>query len=122
MPLGILGFGLALLLYSMQLGSFTTSGYDLQRLHSERDEWRQRNEQLDLELAKVQSLAWIEVEAVQRLGMQKASHVTYLEVRRAGPGGERDGDGRAEHRTGALGVRRRAGAVARPAGAARAAY
>lgn len=79
-PLGILGFGLALLLYSMQLGSFTTSGYDLQRLHAERDEWRQRNEQLDLELAKVQSLAWIEVEAVQRLGMQKASHVTYLEV------------------------------------------
>jgi hypothetical protein len=79
-PLGILGFGLALLLYSMQLGSFTTSGYDLQRLQGERDEWRQRNDQLELELAKVQSLAWIEVEAVQRLGMQKASHVTYLEV------------------------------------------
>jgi hypothetical protein len=79
-PLGILGFGLALLLYSMQLGSVTTSGYDLQRLQSERDEWRQRNEQLDLELAKVQSLAWIEVEAVQRLGMQKAPYVTYLEV------------------------------------------
>lgn len=79
-PLGILGFGLALLLFSMQVGSFTTSGYDLQRLQAERDEWRQRNEQLDLELAKVQSLAWIEVEAAQRLGMQKASHVTYLEV------------------------------------------
>jgi hypothetical protein len=83
-PLGILGSGLALLLYSMQLGSLTTSGYDLQRLQSERDEWRQRNEQLDLELAKVQSLAWIEVEAVKRLGMQKAVHVTYLEV---APGG-----------------------------------
>jgi hypothetical protein len=79
-PLGILGSGLALLLYSMQLGSLTTSGYDLQRLQSERDEWRQRNEQLELELAKVQSLAWIEVEAVKRLGMQKAQHVTYLEV------------------------------------------
>ncbi|HZS02082.1 MAG TPA: hypothetical protein VFE37_25415 [Chloroflexota bacterium] len=79
-PLGILGSGLALLLYSMQLGSLTTSGYDLQRLHGERDEWRQRNEQLELELAKVQSLAWIEVEAVNRLGMQKAQHVTYLEV------------------------------------------
>jgi hypothetical protein len=79
-PLVILGLGLALLLYSMQLGSLTTSGYDLQRLQSERDEWRQRNEQLDLELAKVQSLAWIEVEAAKRLGMQKAPHVTYLDV------------------------------------------
>ena len=79
-PLVILVVGLTLLLYSMQLGSVTTSGYDLQRLQAERDEWRQRNQQLELELAKVQSLAWIEVEAVQRLGMQKAGHVTYLEI------------------------------------------
>src|SRR3954468_8886219 len=79
-PLVILGLGLALLLYSMQLGSLTTSGYDLQRLQSERDEWRQRNEQLDLEWAKVQSLAWIKVEAAKRLGMAKAPHVTYLET------------------------------------------
>ena len=79
-PLVILVVGLVLLLYSMQLGSVTTSGYDLQRLHAERNEWRQRNEQLELELAKVQSLAWIEIEAVQRLGMQKAGQVTYLEV------------------------------------------
>ena len=79
-PLVILVTRLVLLLYSMQLGSMTTSGYDLQRLQAERNEWRQRNEQLQLELAKVQSLAWIEVEAVRRLGMQKASRVTYLEV------------------------------------------
>src|SRR5262249_55783522 len=75
-PLVILVTGLVLLLYSMQLGSMTTSGYDLQRLQSERNEWRQRNEQLQLELAKVQSLAWIEVEAVRRLGMEKADRVT----------------------------------------------
>ena len=43
-------------------------------------EWRQRNEQLQLELAKVQSLAWIEVEAARRLGMEKADRVTFLEV------------------------------------------
>ena len=79
-PLVILVVGLVLLLYSMQLGSVTTSGYDLQRLQAEQKEWRQRNEQLQLELAKVQSLAWIEVEAVRRLGMQKAAQVTYLEV------------------------------------------
>ena len=79
-PLVILVVGLVLLLYSMQLGSVTTSGYDLQRLQAEQKEWRQRNEQLQLELAKVQSLAWIEVEAVRRLGMQKAGAVTYLEV------------------------------------------
>src|SRR5262245_50142683 len=64
----------------MQLGGVTTSGYDLQRLQAERNEWRQRNEQLELELAKVQSIAWIEVEAVRRLGMQKAGRVAYLEV------------------------------------------
>jgi hypothetical protein len=79
-PLVILVAGLVLLLYSMQLGGVTTSGYDLQRLQAERNEWRQRNEQLELELAKVQSIAWIEVEAVRRLGMQKASRVAYLEV------------------------------------------
>jgi hypothetical protein len=79
-PLVILIVGLVLLLYSMQLGSVTTSGYDLQRLQAERAEWRQRNEQLELELAKVQSLAWIEVEAMGRLGMQKADRVTYLEM------------------------------------------
>jgi hypothetical protein len=79
-PLVILVGGLVLLLYSMQLGGVTTSGYDLQRLQAERNEWRQRNEQLELELAKVQSIAWIEVEAVRRLGMQKAGRVAYLEV------------------------------------------
>jgi hypothetical protein len=79
-PLVILVTGLVLLLYSMQLGSMTTSGYDLQRLQAERNEWRQRNEQLQLELAKVQSLAWIEVEAVRRLGMEKADRVTFLEI------------------------------------------
>ena len=79
-PLVILGIGLVVLLYSMQLGSVTTSGYDLQRLQMERNEWRQRNEQLVLELAKVQSIAWIEVEAVQRLGMRKADYVSYLEL------------------------------------------
>jgi hypothetical protein len=79
-PLFIMFAGLVSLLYSMQLGSVTTSGYDLQRLDAERREWRQRNEQLELELAKSQSLAWIEVEAVRRLGMQRAERVTYLEV------------------------------------------
>ncbi len=79
-PLVILVTGLVLLLYSMQLGSMTTSGYDLQRLQAEGKEWRQRNEQLQLELAKVQSLAWIEVEASRRLGMEKADRVTFLEV------------------------------------------
>jgi hypothetical protein len=79
-PLLILVGGFVLLLYSMQLGSMTTSGYDLQRLQSERNEWRQRNEQLELELAKVLSLAWIEVEAVRRLGMEKAARVTFVEV------------------------------------------
>ena len=87
-PLVILTTGLVLLLYSMQLGSMTTSGYDLQRLQAERNEWRQRNEQLQLEMAKFQSLAWIEVEAVRRLGMEKAARVTYLEMTPPAPAAE----------------------------------
>ena len=93
-PLGILMVGLGLLLYSMQLGNVTTSGYDKQRLEAERNEWRQRNEQLELELAKVQSLAWIEVEATQRLGMRRAERVTYLEIAPPAPPAD-DGQGSA---------------------------
>ena len=62
------------------VGSVSTSSYNIQRLKAERDSWRSRNEQLKVELAKAQSLTWVEHEAVSRLGMQKAGPLTYLEL------------------------------------------
>src|SRR5688572_17020261 len=66
----VLLFGTAAVsLYLIQMSAVATGGYELQRLESERDGWRARNEQLELELAKRRSLAWAEAQAVERLNM-----------------------------------------------------
>jgi hypothetical protein len=66
------------LVYLLQTSGVATTGYDIQRLQSERREWQSRNEQLRLELAKRRSLTWVESEAVGRLGMQRAEKLTYV--------------------------------------------
>jgi cell division protein FtsL len=66
------------LMYLAQTSGVATTGYDIQRLQAERSEWMIRNEQLKLELTKLRSLAWVESEAVRRLGMQRPESVTYL--------------------------------------------
>jgi cell division protein FtsL len=68
------------LMYLVQTSGIATTGYDIQRLQAERDDWQLRNEQLQLELAKRQSLTWIESEATGRLGMVRAdpTAVTYI--------------------------------------------
>lgn len=71
-------------LYLVQMSLVATAGYDLQRLEVERDGWRARNEQLDLELAKRRSLPWVESQAVQRLGMVRAGKPEYLVVGQTG--------------------------------------
>ena len=60
------------------IGSVSTSSYNMQRLHAERDAWRTRNDQLRVELSKARSLAFVEHEAVTRLQMRKPSEITYL--------------------------------------------
>jgi hypothetical protein len=60
--------------------SIQTSVYNLHRLRAEHNLWQTRNEQLKVELAKARSLTWVEHEAVSRLGMQKATELTYLPV------------------------------------------
>ena len=64
--------------YLAYSGSVATTSYAIQRLETERDLWKQRNEQLQLELDKVRSLTWVEHEAVTRLKMQKAPPSIYL--------------------------------------------
>jgi hypothetical protein len=74
----LLLFTFAVSLYLIQVSTVATSGYELQRLESERDGWRARNEQLDFELAKRRSLPWVEAQAVQRLGLTRTEAPVYL--------------------------------------------
>jgi cell division protein FtsL len=73
---------LVALVYLVQISGVATTGYDIQRLQAERDDWQLRNEQLQLELAKRKSLTWIESEATSRLGMVRPepTALTYLKA------------------------------------------
>jgi hypothetical protein len=84
LPSVLLAGCLVALMYLLQTSSVTTTGYDIQRLQQERDDWQLRNEQLRLELAKRRSLTWIEAEATARLGMVRAepTALAYLQVSR----------------------------------------
>jgi len=83
LPSILLAGCLVALMYLLQTSGVATSGYDIQRLQAERDDWELRNEQLQLELAKRRSLAWIDAEATGRLGMVRAEPTALTYVRAA---------------------------------------
>jgi cell division protein FtsB len=62
----------AVSLYLVQISTMANAGYELQRLETERDAWLARNEQLEYELAKRRSLAWVEAQATERLGLVRS--------------------------------------------------
>jgi cell division protein FtsL len=66
--------------YLAYTGNIARANYDVQQLQFERDQWRMRNDQLRVELAKVHSLTWVEHEAVTRLNMQRPVQLTHLQV------------------------------------------
>jgi hypothetical protein len=72
------------LMYLLQTSGVATTGYDIQSLQTQRDDWLLRNEQLQLELAKRRSLTWIEAEATRRLGMARPepTALAYIKVGR----------------------------------------
>jgi hypothetical protein len=84
LPSILLAGCLVALVYLLQASGVATTGYDIQRLQSERDDWQLRNEQLQLELDKRRSLTWIESEATGRLGMVRAepTALTYVQAGR----------------------------------------
>jgi hypothetical protein len=84
LPSILLAASLVALMYLLQTSGVASTGYEIQRLQSERDDWQLRNEQLQLELAKRQSLTWIEAQATGRLGMVRAepTALTYLKTAR----------------------------------------
>lgn len=66
--------------YLAQTGGAMATGYTIQRLQAERKAWQVRNQQLEVELAKARSLAWIESEAVNRLGMRRPARQTVVQI------------------------------------------
>ena len=82
---GLLLVGLAPPAYLLQTGGALSTGYTIQRLQNERSQWIVKNEQLGAEIARARSLAWVEAEAVNRLGMQRPTQQTVIRVDVAPP-------------------------------------
>ena len=78
--------GMAPPAYLLQTGGALTTGYEIQKLERERAVWLNRNQQLEVEIARAQSLAWVEHEAVHRLGMQRANQTVVVRVDMPVPG------------------------------------
>jgi hypothetical protein len=71
--------------YLLQTGGALTTGYEIQRLERERTAWLNRNHQLEAEIARARSLAWVEHEAVYRLGMQRPAQEIVVRMERPLP-------------------------------------
>ncbi|MCC6174639.1 MAG: hypothetical protein IT305_04970 [Chloroflexi bacterium] len=67
-------------LYLLQTGGALTTGYTIQKLQNDRTTWLQRNQQLHVEIARARSLAYVEHEAVERLGMQHPGQQTIVRM------------------------------------------
>ena len=76
----LLLLGMAPPAYLLQTGGALTTGYEIQKLERERTVWLNRNQQLEVEIARARSLAWVEHEAVNRLGMQRAQNSIVVRV------------------------------------------
>lgn len=72
--------GMAPPAYLLQTGGALTTGYEIQKLERERTAWLNRNQQLEVEIARARSLAWVEHEAVHRLGMQRPPQPVVVRV------------------------------------------
>jgi len=77
---GVLLLGLGPPIYLLQTGGALSTGYTIQQLQKERSAWIVKNEQLGAEIARARSLAWVETEAVHRLGMQRPAQQTVVRV------------------------------------------
>ena len=76
----LLLLGMAPPAYLLQTGGALTTGYEIQKLERERTVWLNRNQQLEVEIARARSLAWVEHEAVHRLGMQRPPATVVVSV------------------------------------------
>jgi len=66
--------------YLLQTGGAMSTGYEIQKLEKERTAWMNRNQQLEVEIARARSLIWVEHEAVHRLGMQRPPQSIVIKI------------------------------------------
>ena len=81
LPSILLAGCLVAMVYLLQTSGVATTGYDIQSLQLQRDDWQLRNEQLHFELAKRRSLTWIDAEATGRLGMVRPEPTALVYLR-----------------------------------------
>lgn len=81
LPLASVLVGIASLFYLALTSELTTTGYSIQELQVEEGNWKLRNEQLALELARAKSLAMVEAEATNRLLLTRPKGIVYLQAR-----------------------------------------
>ncbi|MGI5835494.1 MAG: FtsB family cell division protein [Chloroflexota bacterium] len=79
LPLVSILMGIVCLFHLVQTSEVTSTGYNIQELQVEEANWKVRNEQLALEVAKAKSLTAIEEEAINRLGMVRPNETVYLQ-------------------------------------------
>jgi hypothetical protein len=79
-PLVVVLLGIASLFYLAQTSDLANTGYSIQGLRAEQDNWRMRNEQLSLELSKAKALSVIQAQATTRLLMVPATNVVFLKT------------------------------------------
>jgi len=72
--------GLASLLYISQASGVATTGYDIQTLEAQRQQWLARNEQARARIAALESLDRVEVEARMRLQMSAPKGILFVAV------------------------------------------
>ena len=80
LPTTVAFVSLASLLLLVQTSRVASAGYDIERLQEIREEWKQKNYQLEYETAALKSLDRIEREATIRLKMVPATQHVYLKV------------------------------------------
>ena len=80
LPTIVAFISLSSLLLLVQTSRVTSAGYDIERLQEIREEWKQKNYQLEYEIATLEGLDRIEREAVTRLNMIPATQQVYLNV------------------------------------------
>ncbi|MFH1485076.1 MAG: hypothetical protein ABIH46_03310 [Chloroflexota bacterium] len=80
LPATVAIMSIASLLLVVQTSRVATAGYDINRLAQIRDEWRDRNFQLEADVAYLQSLERVEKEATTRFNMKPATNYLYVTV------------------------------------------
>ena len=80
LPAAVAIISLASLLLVAENGRVASAGYDLQRLETIKDQWKEKNRLLDAEIGYLGSLRRVEAEARGRLKMGPATDPTYVVV------------------------------------------